>query len=359
MFASLFRSRPPKSAPGRSEGGRGASPSNGKAKRAVEPGQGSSKKARRRQRQREEEETQQKQLQKQQRRQQQQKQHNPQPKDEIKQEDPGEPSQKKDKKMKKKKQANQQAQSMPAADPKPEASKSLKRRQPEHQKQTQKQGALNKAAARLKGSRFRWLNETLYTRTGKEALELFSSDPSLAEAYHEGFRAQAAKWPRNPLDDVIRWIKKKVRTDAVIGDFGCGDARLALELPGRKVHSFDLVQINERVTACNLASVPLPGKSLDVAIFCLALMGTDWVDFVTEAWRCLKPGGLCHIVEVESRFADLQAVVRTIESVGFKQVLVNPGSFFVEMRFRRGDKEARPKPLGEGSLLSACTYRKR
>ena len=46
-----------------------------------------------------------------------------------------------------------------------------------------------------------------------------------------------------------------------------------------------------RVTACNLASVPLPGKSLDVAIFCLALMGTDWVDFVTEAKICGSCGG--------------------------------------------------------------------
>jgi len=33
--------------------------------------------------------------------------------------------------------------------------------------------------------RFRWLNETLYTITGSEALELFSKDPSLADAYHQ------------------------------------------------------------------------------------------------------------------------------------------------------------------------------
>ena len=36
-----------------------------------------------------------------------------------------------------------------------------------------------------RGARFRWLNETLYTMTGDEALDLFSKDPSLAEAYHE------------------------------------------------------------------------------------------------------------------------------------------------------------------------------
>ncbi|CAE7540266.1 rrp8 [Symbiodinium natans] len=223
---------------------------------------------------------------------------------------------------------------------------------------------------------FRCLNESLYTMTGQEALSMFSDDPSLAEAYHEGFRAQAAKWPRNPLDGVISWLRQEVPKDAVIGDFGCGDARLALELSQRKVHSFDLVQINERVTACNLAHVPLPDASLDVAVFCLALMGTDWIKFVEEAHRCLKPGGLCHIVEVESRFADVQAVVRTIESAGFQRLVVKPGSFFVELRFKRtkhkpeaaaepsrkkgakkrkGEKEG----TGSGALLGACTYRKR
>lgn len=150
---------------------------------------------------------------------------------------------------------------------------------------------LGGAAQRLKGSRFRCLNESLYTMTGQDALKMFTNDPSLAEAYHEGFRAQAAKWPRNPLDGVISWLRKEVPKEAVIGDFGCGDARLALELSKRKVHSFDLVKINERVTACNLAHVPLPNASLDVAVFCLALMGTDWIKFVEEAHRCLKPGG--------------------------------------------------------------------
>lgn len=231
---------------------------------------------------------------------------------------------------------------------------------------------LGGAAHRLKGSRFRWLNESLYTMTGKEALKMFTNDPSLAEAYHEGFRAQASKWPRNPLDGVISWLRKEVPKEAVIGDFGCGDARLALELSKRKVHSFDLVKINERVTACNLAHVPLPNASLDVAVFCLALMGTDWIKFVEEAHRCLKPGGLCHIVEVESRFADVQAVVRTIESVGFQRLLMTPGSFFVELRFKRSKSQEpaagsshkkvgkkRKKDVDGGALLGACTYRKR
>lgn len=93
---------------------------------------------------------------------------------------------------------------------------------------------------------------------------------------------------------------------AVVGDFGCGEARLAASVPNR-VHSFDLVAANERVTACNMTEVragsaaqaaaatltsgqvPLADGSLDVAVFCLSLMGTDYVDFLAEAYRVLKP----------------------------------------------------------------------
>jgi len=226
--------------------------------------------------------------------------------------------------------------------------------------------SLGKAADRLKGSRFRWLNETLYSTTGAEAKALFEDDPTLATAYHEGFTAQRAKWPRDPLLDVVDWLKKSVPADHVIGDFGCGEARLALQLPQRKIHSFDLVPVNERVTPCNLANVPMPDGSLDVVVFCLALMGTDWPSFLQEAHRCLKPGGLCHIVEVESRFENVKAVVSQIEGIGFRKVWDKKGSFFLEFRFRREgaaagkDGAKKDKAAGsKGALLQACRYQKR
>jgi len=217
-------------------------------------------------------------------------------------------------------------------------------------------GALGKAAERLKGSRFRWLNELLYTSTGAEAKQQFESDPTLAVAYHEGFVAQRAKWPRDPLMDVVAWLRKSVPKQAVIGDFGCGEARIALALPERKIHSFDLVPVNERVTPCNLADVPLPDESLDVVVFCLALMGTDWLKFISEARRCLRPDGLLHIVEVESRFEDVGSVIKQIEAVGFKNVVERPRGFFLEFRFMK----ANPKRVGGNKGgLQACTYRRR
>merc|ERR1712029_1212574 len=88
---------------------------------------------------------------------------------------------------------------------------------------------------------------------------------------------------------------------AVIADFGCGEARLARSVEN-EVSSFDLVAANERVVACDMANVPLPDTSVDVAVFCLSLMGTNIRDYLFEASRVMKFGGTLKIAELESRF---------------------------------------------------------
>lgn len=60
----------------------------------------------------------------------------------------------------------------------------------------------------LKGSRFRFINEQMYTQSGKESFDIFKEDPTAFEAYHEGYRHQIAKWPLNPLDRIINGIKR-------------------------------------------------------------------------------------------------------------------------------------------------------
>lgn len=57
------------------------------------------------------------------------------------------------------------------------------------------------------------------------------------------------------------------------------------------MHSFDLVSKESFIVACDIAHVPLADKSLDIAIYCLALMGTNWSEFIVESNRCLKKNG--------------------------------------------------------------------
>ncbi|KAJ2774746.1 25S rRNA (adenine645-N1)-methyltransferase [Coemansia nantahalensis] len=211
---------------------------------------------------------------------------------------------------------------------------------------------------KLKGARFRWINESMYTATGEETFRMVQNDPSIFEEYHEGFAAQVRKWPANPLDLLIRQLEGRQRL--VVADMGCGEAQLAAAVGKRHtVHSFDLVAYNERITACNIASVPLDSGAADVAIFCLALMGTDFLAFVREANRILRLGGELKIAEVVSRVSDLDAFVAALEGQGFKLTGKDTANkMFVMLDFAKVGPCPRSASTPPG-LLKPCIYKRR
>lgn len=62
-------------------------------------------------------------------------------------------------------------------------------------------------ADRLKASRFRYINELLYTHESDEATDIMAQDPDAFTTYHDGYRKQVEQWPLNPLDRIIKSIK--------------------------------------------------------------------------------------------------------------------------------------------------------
>lgn len=65
----------------------------------------------------------------------------------------------------------------------------------------------DKLANSLKASRFRYLNELLYTHKSDQATNIINQDPTAFTTYHEGYRHQVEQWPINPLDRIIKSIK--------------------------------------------------------------------------------------------------------------------------------------------------------
>ena len=213
---------------------------------------------------------------------------------------------------------------------------------------------------KLVSARFRHLNETLYTKPSAIAQELFDENPGMFEDYHAGFRQQVSVWPENPIDNIIAEIRSRGKVRAprkdkkghihdrkpgavqngelealprthgtcIIADLGCGDARLAelLQKAGNttqlnlKLHSFDLHSPSPLVTKADISNVPLENGSVDVAIFCLALMGTNWISFIDEAYRILHWRGELWIAEIKSRFGRISKSGKVVEhSVGTKR----------------------------------------
>ena len=223
---------------------------------------------------------------------------------------------------------------------------------------------------KLISARFRHLNQTLYNTPSISSFELFQQNPTFFNEYHEGFQRQVEAWPENPIEGFIQWIEERAPVGlggkdlksqkfmfkknkrgqkappsiteppqdsnipplprhpsthlSTIADLGCGTAILSRTLSpltktlNIKINSYDLCASDPCVTVADIRSIPLPDSSVDITIFCLALMGTNWLEFVEEAWRILRWKGECWIGEVVSRFVSPSAIKaeRVAHSVG-------------------------------------------
>lgn len=279
-----------------------------------------------------------------------------------------------------------------------------------------------KMLSKLSGSRFRWINEQLYTTTSDNALEMIKKQPELYEEYHKGFASQVESWPENPVDLFIRelvyrGVSKMINSPGglpgvaingektiVVSDMGCGEANLAVQIDkfmenyqknskdalkkfkkqfggGKdisvknfklkfKVHSFDLKKINEKITVADIKNVPLKEESCSVVIFCLSLMGTNFLDFIKEASRILIKGGELWITEIKSRISDPKCTefIKAIENLGFKLRVFDDGNkMFTKFEFFKPIKNVKSGKVeeirgdkAEGEwLLKPCIYKRR
>ncbi len=242
---------------------------------------------------------------------------------------------------------------------------------------------------RLEGAQFRWINELLYNSTGKKALKYVRENPKEFGEYHTAYnRITSENWPNSPLRHIITSLKSDImlndRNNLVIADFGCGDAKLAqfleketkgkgkgkgkrsrksLENRSIKVHSFDLHALNSYVEACDMSSVPLKDGSVDVAVFCLSLMGTNYCEYLKEAHRVLLGNGLLKIAEVRSRILSLNRFKTLLHRLGFDvlDVGVKNSHFLFFDAIKSPNRNCRPlwDDFVPSQVLAPCVYKKR
>ena len=215
----------------------------------------------------------------------------------------------------------------------------------------------------LEGSKFRYVNELLYTSRSDQAEQLFREKPDLFREYHEGYAHQVEDWPVNPLDVIIGHIQQNPDLLRVV-DMGCGEARLALECSDRTVRSFDLHKANDRITVANLTKVPVQKGWADAVVFCLSLMGIDWHGFIREGLRVLKQNGLMFIAEPTSRIKNMRAFKNAFEAVGLVVVAEEMNNVFVLLTLRKNTAgpavpDANFESFRKKARLTPCFYKRR
>ena len=141
---------------------------------------------------------------------------------------------------------------------------------------------------------------------------------------------------------MISELGKTKYINDVIADFGCGEGRLELDLKEKHGHqgaiySFDVGKNADHIIQADSANVPLESETVDVGVFSLSLMGTNFPDFLVEANRVLKPRGKLLVAEVLSRFKDVNQFVKLMrKQAGFKSLKVTKlKDFFYVMIFEK------------------------
>lgn len=105
-------------------------------------------------------------------------------------------------------------------------------------------------------------------------------------------------------------------------DLGCGEGLLETELTKKnilkEITSYDLLSTKEHIKACDIRKLPHKNNSIDITVFCLSLMGTNYLEFLTEAVRVLKVKGWMIISEVSSRVVSTKGFQDMLSQIGLK-----------------------------------------
>ena len=106
--------------------------------------------------------------------------------------------------------------------------------------------------------------------------------------------------------------------------------------------------------------------SVDVVVFCLALMGTNYGDFIAEALRVLRRKGRLWIAEVRSRFAGVQGqdsygpFLAALHSAGAAVTRQDASNkMFVIFEAMKQDRGVAVAADVSWPALKACLYKRR
>jgi len=188
---------------------------------------------------------------------------------------------------------------------------------------------------------FSRINNRWYSASSDKTHARLEANPEEWAHYHTMYQELRDSWDVVPFQEEVHWLEKREGLD--VGDFGCGEALIAARVSDRhRVHCFDHVAINETVYACDIAAVPVDDGSLDVAIFCLSLMGANFTDYIREAHRCLRLDGELHIWEPAAYFDDETQFCTDLGRLGFDVLPPRKEGLFLGIRALKNSRKPAP-----------------
>ena len=161
------------------------------------------------------------------------------------------------------------------------------------------------------------------TSTSKHMHNWFINNPNEWKEYHKQREISKSKWDEDPVDIIANEINERNDNNIII-DMGCGLAKLStLIKKPNKVISIDHYSENPDVIQCDMKHTPLNDNETDITVFCLSLWGTNYLDYIKEAYRITSKRGFMYIVEPTEDFEKDKkffTLKEDIKQIGFNKI---------------------------------------
>lgn len=155
------------------------------------------------------------------------------------------------------------------------------------------------------------------TSTSTRMHEWFCEDKSRWKEYHKVREESIKDWVENPITVIAERLNEN--PGQVVADLGCGMNKLKDLVKNYKAwYSFDHCAVDPSVVEADCSDLHeyLGDESVDSAVFCMSLWGTNYLDSIKEAHRYLKTGGTLYVVEPKDK-VDQSVLLGEVVQLGF------------------------------------------
>ena len=179
------------------------------------------------------------------------------------------------------------------------------------------------------------IHQKASTSSSSHMNEYFRSNPDKWREYHSIREENKKEWVEDPINVIAEKLNKN--RHQVIADLGCGMNQLkTLVNSYSQWYSFDHYSDDETVIKADISDLReyLQDNSVDAAVFCMSLWGTNYMDYIKESYRYLKNGGIVYIAEPKDKINQSELIGGATQ-IGFKIISIDferNGKSYIEFK---------------------------
>jgi superfamily II DNA or RNA helicase len=180
--------------------------------------------------------------------------------------------------------------------------------------------------------------------TSQNLRKEFNDTPELWYKYHEIAEANEESFPEAeiPRNRIIQELNKfEISRTKLVVDMGCGKAQIARHFQNDSRFQFinyDHIASNDTVASCDIANTPLKAHSVEICILSLAMWGSNYHEYIQEAWRILESSGNLYIIEPTKRWSEKDEYKNIIpgkEGMELKTILEKNGFKIIDQSINK------------------------